>query len=305
MVVVCFIFPCFIHWTDCDTSSAPGCKCGIRNEERRLAKDAREDDNRVVGGEATGVNEYPWMALIVKQVSSTEMGMCGGALINSLWVVTALHCVVTTMNVTSVEELDPVSPESFLVILGDHDLTVNTETDLARGFLVEEVVIHPEGEDIALLKLQVAADLEVYSPVCLPEAGTDYRGRNVVVTGWGFDEATEGNDPDASTPDALQELELPILSRFACDLEMSLALGGKSDAALCFGGGNTGACFGDSGGPLVAEEEGKWVLAGTVSGGFGGTACATPGTIGLAVEVAAESVINFITSTSADGETCS
>jgi len=95
MVVVCFIFPCFIHWTDCDTSSAPGCKCGIRNEERRLAKDAREDDNRVVGGETTGVNEYPWMALIVKQVSSTEMGMCGGALINSLWVVTALHCVVS------------------------------------------------------------------------------------------------------------------------------------------------------------------------------------------------------------------
>ena len=47
------------------------------------------------------------------------------------------------------------------------------------------------------------------------------------------------------------------------------------------------------------EEEGRWVLAGTVSGlaiffhhcsesfagGFGGTACATSGTIGLAVEV--------------------
>ena len=57
------------------------------------------------------------------------------------------------------------------------------------------------------------------------------------------------------------------------------------------------ACFGDSGGPLVVPREGSWVLAGTVSGGgagpghhggpggIGGEACATPGTIGLAVEV--------------------
>ena len=39
---------------------------------------------------------------------------------------------MTTLNVTSVADLEAVSPESFLVILGDHDLTVNTETDIAR-----------------------------------------------------------------------------------------------------------------------------------------------------------------------------
>ena len=27
----------------------------------------KDEDNRVVGGQATGVNEYPWMALVVKQ----------------------------------------------------------------------------------------------------------------------------------------------------------------------------------------------------------------------------------------------
>ena len=70
----------------------------------------------------------------------------------------------------SVEDLEAVSTESFRVVLGEHDLTVDNETDIAkyllwqpnlpisilrRGFLVEEVVMHPAGEDIALLKLQV------------------------------------------------------------------------------------------------------------------------------------------------------
>ena len=47
------------------------------------------------------------------------------------------------MNVTSVADLEAVSPQSFLVILGDHDLTVNTETDIAR-YLLATWVTQPE-----------------------------------------------------------------------------------------------------------------------------------------------------------------
>ena len=36
------------------------------------------------------------------------------------------------MNVASVEDLEAFSSESFLVVLGDHDLTIDTETDIAR-----------------------------------------------------------------------------------------------------------------------------------------------------------------------------
>jgi len=80
-----------------------------------------------------------------------------------------------------------------------------------------------------------------------------------------------------------------------------VALGEATERLMCFGGGSTGACSGDSGGPLMVEEDGRWILAGTISGGFGLTAsCATPGTYALAVEVAAESVLNFITGTVAE-----
>ena len=37
--------------------------------------------------------------------------------------------------------------------------------------------------DIALLKLSSTADLNTYTPVCLPETGTDYAGKNAWVYG--------------------------------------------------------------------------------------------------------------------------
>jgi len=261
----------------------------------------------VVGGETTGVNEYPWMALIIKRFSPSSHTICGGALINPRWVVSGLHCVVRTMNVTSLEDLELMPLEAFDVVLGDHNPSIYWETDITRGFWVDEVVMHPGGQDIALLKLEADADPGLYTPICLPPAGKDFRERNAVVTGWGFDEATDGNNPYASMPDALQELELPILSRTLCDTFMSLspiALGEARETLMCFGGGSTGACFGDSGGPLVVEEDGRWVLAGTVSGAIGlTTSCATFGTYALAVEVSAESVLNFLTSTIAEDNT--
>ena len=36
-----------------------------RQQNKKIS--SKDDDNRVVGGETTGVNEYPWMALIVKR----------------------------------------------------------------------------------------------------------------------------------------------------------------------------------------------------------------------------------------------
>ena len=45
--------------------------------------------DRIIGGEAVNVTEYPWMAYL----SQGKGGICGGALIHSNWVVTAQHCL--------------------------------------------------------------------------------------------------------------------------------------------------------------------------------------------------------------------
>merc|ERR1712107_106014 len=111
-----------------------------------------------------------------------------GALINSRWVVTSLHCVVRTMNVASSEDLEKLPLEYFDVVLGEHNLNLPFESDIMRGFWLDKVVMHPGGEDIALLKLEADADPGLYTPICLPAEGKDFREKTALVTGWGFDE---------------------------------------------------------------------------------------------------------------------
>lgn len=53
-----------------------------------------DSDDRVVGGEETGLEEFPWMALLHYNKNGTPYGFhCGGSLINDQYVLTAAHCV--------------------------------------------------------------------------------------------------------------------------------------------------------------------------------------------------------------------
>lgn len=49
----------------------------------------RNDATRIVGGQAAGINEFPWMA----RLSYFNRFYCGGMLINDRYVLTAAHCV--------------------------------------------------------------------------------------------------------------------------------------------------------------------------------------------------------------------
>merc|ERR1711955_67637 len=55
------------------------CVCGVANRA-----------TRIVGGQTTEVNEYPWQVALVGRGSSSVF--CGGSLINDRWVLTAAHC---------------------------------------------------------------------------------------------------------------------------------------------------------------------------------------------------------------------
>lgn len=52
--------------------------CGVRNEA-----------SRIIGGEETKANEFPW----VVRLSYFDKFYCGGMLINDRYVLTAAHCI--------------------------------------------------------------------------------------------------------------------------------------------------------------------------------------------------------------------
>merc|ERR1711942_97872 len=70
--------------TSTEPSSTGGstgdCKCGLAQRT-----------TRIVGGQTTEVNEYPWQVGMVYEGSTFVW--CGGSLISDQWVLTASHCV--------------------------------------------------------------------------------------------------------------------------------------------------------------------------------------------------------------------
>jgi len=173
-------------------------------------------------------------------------------------------------------------------VLGEHDVTVETETmiKIERNIVYklrhESYNSNTLKNDIALFKMDAAVDTAVYLPVCLPPAGADFVGKTAWVTGWG---TTKENGDQATI---LQELELKVVDDQTCYDAMTGALGtfwGQTfpDEQVCAGGesGKDG-CQGDSGGPFVHDRDEVFELIGVVSWGLG---CARPGVYGIYTEV--------------------
>jgi len=227
-----------------------GCKCGL------------EKKNRILGGQETKVNAYPWMAALT---TTEEFFYCGGTLVAAEWVVTAAHCVFQdgALTVTT-----PV--KDMKIVLGEHDKTATNSKIPRKVVAVKQIITHPNFKsetvenDLAMIKLAEPVDLEVYIPACLASPGQDATGQKALVYGWG---TTAENGP---TSDKLLEVEVPIVSNSVCQAAMKDLEWEVTSDMLC-AGGNSGkdACQGDSGGPMTVSKGGQHTLVGSVSIGYG------------------------------------
>ncbi|EFX82246.1 hypothetical protein DAPPUDRAFT_49162 [Daphnia pulex] len=219
---------------------------------------SNSENNKIVGGEETAPNEFPWQALIVVEiVNNNEDKMCGGSLINDQWILTAAHCLLLTSG----------------VYLGVHNYAATDEIN-RKMYVANNYVVHPDSNvnnfsnDIALIKLSTTVTFSQYiRPICLASSTEpDYINEPATVAGWGF--TSDGNSSSASLSPVLRKVTVPVISNSVCS---DTYPGMITEKIICTSGANrSGPCKSDSGGPLIFKESnGKWNQIGIVS--FGST----------------------------------
>ncbi|XP_015439901.1 PREDICTED: serine protease easter-like [Dufourea novaeangliae] len=248
---------------------------------------------KIIGGNKTGVFDYPWMVLIEAYNPRRDITefICGGTLINKRYVLTAAHCVTSLpggLRVTGVR-------------IGEHDLSTAQDcekdengrdlvcTEGYQTFQLEGMHFHPEystkklQNDIALMRLNRDVDYTPQNirPICLPigPAATMSK-KKVTVTGWGTTEFGPRSQ-------ALLQVKLLPVSTEEC----AQAFNGKAQIwykQMCAGGKKgMDSCSGDSGGPLQSlsffNNTVKYVQYGIVS--FGLMNCGTGGVPGVYTNV--------------------
>lgn len=241
---------------------------------------------RIIGGREA--KTYPWIVSL--HYKNDEALFCAGSLIHPYWVLTAAHCVDGSRLSKTV-----LSGDDIFAVVGLHKQTrLNEEGERLD---VSRVIQHPQWKrtssdshfDIALLQLTKPA---TQFPIALPLQDTLAPSNNAIAIGWGN---TISGDND-SVPDALQEVELEIVSNETCQAayqdEYKII-----DNQICAGfkTGGKDSCTGDSGGPLIVSEGNKQQQIGIISygGKQEGPLCGGPDAYGVYTRLS--EFINFIT----------
>uniref|UniRef100_A0A452S2X2 Chymotrypsin like elastase 3B n=1 Tax=Ursus americanus TaxID=9643 RepID=A0A452S2X2_URSAM len=210
---------------------------------------------RVVNGEDAVPYSWPWQVSLQYKKDGAFHHTCGGSLIAPDWVMTAGHCVSSSL--------------TYQVVLGEYNRAEEEGYEQVIPINAGDLFVHPLwnsnciacGNDIALIKLSHSAQLgDTVQLACLPPAGDILpNGAPCYISGWG---RLYTGGP---LPDKLQQALLPVVDYEHCSRLDWWGLSVKK-TMVCAGGDIRSGCNGDSGGPLnCPAADGSWQVHGVTS----------------------------------------
>lgn len=206
-------------------------------------------DSRIVGG-ALSANITAFYMVALYRFGLEYM--CSGVLISKRWLITAGHCRVET---------------SWTVRVAGLEASTGVLRNISAVFIAEPPGNTVAVKDIALVKLSRDAPpnatfATVNADPKLPPVQSFIR-----VVGYG-----KTDESQFMTDETLRQVDVPVTTMAYCT---SIYAGLSSDKVCAgYGPGGCDSCQGDSGGPMLQfDKQGRPVVLGTVSSGFG---CAQP-----------------------------
>lgn len=237
---------------------------------RAISESIKSFGGFIVGGTPTDVAHHPWQAALNVSLANGDSVLCGGAIIDKRWVLTAAHCFgrdgghARAQVKTGVTNFKTEGAWVNVVRIVPHP----RYNDDAAGYAVKD--------DIALVMIETDAK---GAPIARQNGNLPFRsGQLLEVTGWGT-----LSDGSLEPSMILRQTQVRYVDNATCQQSYpgETITGGMACAGLQDGG--RGPCQGDSGGPLVFKTgEAVGTLIGIVSAGKG---CALPRFYGIYTRV--------------------
>ncbi|XP_077153960.1 transmembrane protease serine 12 isoform X2 [Ranitomeya variabilis] len=226
--------------------------------------------SRIVGGHDALPGAWPWQVSL--QYFNFGFGyrhLCGGSVINRIWVMTAAHCFIDKRN-----------HRYWRAVFGLHDVS---KPDATRQISqIKRIIIHGDfvfgtmDSDLVLLELQHSVKYTDYvQPVCLATRAIPIDPlAKCFITGWGTTSA------GGKSSEILQEAQIDRIPMSLCN-SSGWYRGFLTKNMICAGfeSGGVDSCQGDSGGPFVCYigEVQRFYQFGITSFGYGCAEAKYPG----------------------------
>ncbi|XP_071849294.1 enteropeptidase-like [Apostichopus japonicus] len=246
-------------------------------------------NNRIVGGEDTIIQIWPWQVMLVKLHQGLAQFKCGGTLITERHILTAAHCFTAASSdgdvsfwrvglgktyLSDQEEEDEVFRDVIKIEIHPDFNHVTYDSDIAVVELASPVIL-PKSRDELAAKPSINA-------ACLDDGSYEWDNTSYcVITGYGV-----LNDTSTAFSNVLQKASVSYMGNTECQSETEYD--GRriiTDKMICGDSPNNNrdACRGDSGGPLVCRgSQLNFVLTGITSWGY---RCAQEGYPGVYTKV--------------------